>query len=83
MSELSNDIKTSEKLYLIKLSDDAIPYLIEIENNTDLDQKDKDYIKNNLQQREERLSSHNNWYEFNFSTNNGKKLLKSSRNVVK
>jgi len=76
----------NEKLnieYLITLSDEVIPYLIEIENNAELNQKDKDLVKDNLQQRDERLNSHNNWYEFNFSSNNGRKLLKSSRNVVK
>jgi len=80
-----NNMK-NEKLdieYLITLSDEVIPYLIEIENNAELNQKDKDLVKDNLQQRDERLNSHNNWYEFNFSSNNGRKLLKSSRNVVK
>jgi len=61
--------------YLITLSDEVVPYLIDIQKNTEISEMDKALIKSNLLKRKGQLDNDDKWYEFNFSRNNAKKLL--------
>ncbi|MBC8060397.1 MAG: DUF4173 domain-containing protein [Clostridiaceae bacterium] len=62
--------------YLIRLSDEVVPYLIDLQKNTEISDTDKILIKENLLQRKTKINRQDKWYEFNFSRNNARKLLK-------
>lgn len=59
--------------YLTTLSNEAVPYLIELRDNSD--SEIKIIINDNLQHRKEILNNQNSWTEFNFSKNRIRKLL--------
>lgn len=59
--------------YLTTLSYEAVPYLIELRDNSD--SKVKTIIDENLKFRKEVLNKQNSWTEFNFSKNKVRKLL--------
>lgn len=59
--------------YLTTLSNEAVPYLIELRDNSD--SEIKIIINDNLQRRKEILNNQNSWTEFNFSKNRIRKLL--------
>ena len=60
--------------YLTSLSDEVVPYLLELKDNSDNDIKI--VINDNLKYRKEMLNKHNSWTEFNFSKNRVRKLIK-------
>jgi hypothetical protein len=59
--------------YLTSLSFEAVPYLIELRDNSD--SSIKVVIDENLKYRKEVLDKENSWAEFNFSKNRTRKLL--------
>ncbi|MHC1683043.1 MAG: DUF4153 domain-containing protein [Clostridiaceae bacterium] len=59
--------------YLTTLSYEAVPYLIELRDNSDSEVKT--IIDENLKYRKEVLNKQNSWTEFNFSKNKIRKLL--------
>jgi hypothetical protein len=60
--------------YLTSLSDEVVPYLLELKDNSD--SNIKVVINDNLKYRKEMLNNQNSWTEFNFSKNRVRKLIK-------
>lgn len=59
--------------YLTSLSYEAVPYLLQLKDNSSSDIKE--VIDENLKYRKEVLAKENSWTEFNLSKNRAKKLL--------
>lgn len=71
--ERYNDTGKIDAYYLTSLSFEAVPYLLELRDNSD--SHIKKVIDENLEYRKEVLHNENSWTEFNFSKNRVRKLL--------
>lgn len=74
--ERYNETGKLDAYYLTSLSSEAVPYLIELRDNSD--NNIKMVIDENLKHRKEVLDKQNSWTEFNFSKNRTRKLLENS-----
>jgi hypothetical protein len=71
--ERYNETGKLDTRYLTSLSYEAVPYLLQLRDNSESDIKE--IIDENLKYRKEVLNEENSWTEFNFSKNRVRKLL--------
>jgi hypothetical protein len=71
--ERYNETGKLDTQYLTSLSYEAVPYLLQLRDNSESDIKE--IINENLKYRKEVLNEENSWTEFNFSKNRARKLL--------
>jgi hypothetical protein len=71
--ERYNETGKLDTQYLTSLSYEAVPYLLQLRDNSESDIKE--IINENLKYRKEVLNEENSWTEFNFSKNRVRKLL--------